>query len=311
MTPWKTLIAALALWPTMTMAASFTDDTGRTVEVPDTPRRIVSVYDIDVTIPLIELGVTPVGSHGRIGPDGQPTLRSAKLLVGVDFDNSDIAFIGANTVDLEAIVALKPDLIITELSRPTPVDQLQKIAPTVVLDNKQGAPHLYRQLAALVNAEPQLARLEARYQAQIEQLKQTVTVADLTVSVMQPLRGKISVYHTYRALGQVLRDAGFAFAPLIEQIPENDRIEVGPERLPELDADVIFDPYRSDQGNGIPQELEMLEAIMPGFCGFLSACRNGKYVMVPREAAISNSYAGLGQMVSMVMVTLAPAPTAQ
>jgi iron complex transport system substrate-binding protein len=43
---------------------TFTDDLGRTVTVPLHPQRIVSMHDLDITIPLIELGVPPVASHG-------------------------------------------------------------------------------------------------------------------------------------------------------------------------------------------------------------------------------------------------------
>ena len=49
---------------------SFTDDLGRVVTVPRHPQRIVSLHDLDITIPLIELGVPPVASHGRTRPDG-------------------------------------------------------------------------------------------------------------------------------------------------------------------------------------------------------------------------------------------------
>ncbi len=84
---------------------TFTDDLGRTVSVPLQPKRIVALHDIDLTIPLIELGVIPVGSHGRMGGDGKPYLRSSAILTGVDFDNSDIAYIGSINADLEAIVA--------------------------------------------------------------------------------------------------------------------------------------------------------------------------------------------------------------
>ena len=48
----------------------FTDDLGRKVTVPAHPKRIVSLHDLDITIPLIELGVPPVASHGRTRPDG-------------------------------------------------------------------------------------------------------------------------------------------------------------------------------------------------------------------------------------------------
>ena len=39
---------------------TFTDDLNRKVVVPVHPKRIVSLHDLDITIPLIELGVPPV-----------------------------------------------------------------------------------------------------------------------------------------------------------------------------------------------------------------------------------------------------------
>ncbi len=79
-------------------SASLIDDLGRQVTIPNHPQRIVSVYDIDITIPLIELGVMPVGSHGRLSKKGTPYIRSSALLTGVDFDNSQITFIAATNV---------------------------------------------------------------------------------------------------------------------------------------------------------------------------------------------------------------------
>ena len=84
---------------------TFTDDLNRKVVVPVHPKRIVSLHDLDITIPLIELGVPPVASHGRTRPDGSHFLRSSGMLTGVDFDNSDITFIGTADIDIEAIAA--------------------------------------------------------------------------------------------------------------------------------------------------------------------------------------------------------------
>jgi len=253
-----------------------------------------------------------VGSHGRMGGDGKPYLRSSAILTGVDFDNSDIAYIGSINADLEAIVALKPDLILTEPDRPTPIEKLEQIAPTVAIDNtKDGAPHIYRVLAELTGTQARLAVLDRRYRAQIEALKASVDTGASTVSVFQPLNGKISVYHTYRALGRVLRDAGFRFPAIIDDIPDGERIEISAERLPELDADFIFDPYRSDTGASPQAEIDMMEAVMPGFCNFLQACRNGRYILLPREEAISNSYAALSLMVSAIQSHLTVRPTAE
>lgn len=297
--------AAVAAVPSQ----SFTDDLGRTVQVPLHPQRIVSLHDLDITIPLIELGVPPVASHGRTRPDGSHFLRSSGLLTGVDFDNSGIQFIGTADMDIEAIAAAKPDLIITEPSRNMAVEQLEKIAPTVSIDHlKGGAPRIYSKLAQLTGSQAQLAILERRYQEQIKQLKLMVDTRHITVSVIQANKGKITVHHTYRALGRVLRDAGFRFPPLIDSIPDGDRIEVSAERLPELDADFIFDTWRSDTGGKPQEEIAAMEAIMPGWCDFLKACRTGHYILLPREETISNSFAALSLMVAQVQSHIAGRP---
>jgi iron complex transport system substrate-binding protein len=161
----------------------FTDDLGRKVTVPQHPQRIVSLHDLDITIPLIELGVPPVASHGRTRPDGSHFLRSSGMLTGVDFDNSTIRFIGTADIDIEAIAAVKPDLIITEPTRNTPVEQLEKIAPTVSIDHLDGgAPEIYRKLAQLTGTQARLAILERRYEEQIKALKATLDTRKIKVS---------------------------------------------------------------------------------------------------------------------------------
>ncbi|WP_428984527.1 iron-siderophore ABC transporter substrate-binding protein [Raoultella lignicola] len=287
----------------------FTDDLGRAVTVPLHPQRIVSMHDLDITIPLIELGVPPVASHGRTRPDGSHFLRSSAQLTGIDFDNSAIQFIGTADIDLEAVAAAKPDLIITEPSRHVSVEQLQKIAPTVSIDHLQGsAPRIYSKLAQLTGSEARLAILERRYQAQIAQLKAMVDTQHISVSVIQANNGKVTVHHSYHALGRVLRDAGFRFPPLIDKIPDGQRIDVSAEQLPELDADFVFATWRSDTGGKPQDELQAMEAVMPGWCDFMRACCTGRYILLPREEVISNSFAALSLMVAQVQSHIAGRP---
>ena len=278
---------------------TFTDDLNRKVVVPVHPKRIVSLHDLDITIPLIELGVPPVASHGRTRPDGSHYLRSSAQLTGVDFDNSAIQFIGTADIDLEAVAAAKPDLIITEPSRHVSVEQLAKIAPTVSIDHLQGsAPRIYSKLAQLTGS----------YQTQIAQLKAMVDTRNITVSVIQANNGKVTVHHSYHALGRVLRDAGFRFPPLIDKIPDGQRIDVSAEQLPELDADFVFATWRSDTGGKPQEELQAMEGVMPGWCDFMRACRTGRYILLPREEVISNSFAALTLMVAQVQSHIAGRP---
>lgn len=285
---------------------SFTDDLGRVVNVPLHPQRIVSLHDLDITIPLIELGVPPVASHGRTRPDGSHFLRSGVLLTGVDFDNSNMTYIGTADIDIEAIVAAKPDLIITEPSRNTPIEQLEKIAPTVSIDHLDGgAPEIYRKLAQLTGTQNRLALLERRYREEIAQLKWTVDTQHISVAVIQANQGKINALHTYHSLGRVLRDAGFTFPKIIDSIPPGGRIDVSAERLPELDADFVFATWRGDTGGKPQDEIAAMDAVMPGWCEFLTACQRGHYVLLSREEAISNSYASLSLMVAQVQTHIA------
>ena len=290
---------------------AFTDDLGRVVQVPEHPKRIVSMHDLDITIPLIELGVPPVASHGRTRPDGSHYLRASAELTGVDFENSDIAFIGTADIDLEAVAAAKPDLIITEPNRNVPIEQLAKIAPTVSIDHLLGsAPRIYSKLAQLTGTQARLAVLDHRYQTQIAQLKQTVDTQNISVSVIQANNGKVTVHHSYHSLGRVLRDAGFHFPPLIERIPDGQRIDVSAEQLPDLDADFVFATWRSDTGGKPQDELNEMEKVMPGWCDFMRACRTGHYVLLPRDEVISNSYAALSLLVAQVQSQIAGRPLA-
>ncbi|PDO82839.1 ABC transporter substrate-binding protein [Kosakonia sacchari] len=287
----------------------FTDDLGRVVTVPLHPKRIVSLHDLDITIPLIELGVPPVASHGRTRPDGTHVLRSSGMLTGVDFDNSAMTFIGSADIDIEAVVAAKPDLIITEPSRNTPVEQLAKIAPTVSIDHLEGgAPEIYRKLAQLTGTQARFAILERRYHEQIAALKKNIDTSKITVSVIQANNGKINALHSYHSLGRVLRDAGFRFPPLIDSIPDGGRIDVSAEQLPELDADFVFATWRGDTGGKPQDEMAAMDAVMPGWCDFLTACRRGHYVLISREEAISNSFASLSLMVAQVQSHIAGRP---
>ncbi|MNV03754.1 Periplasmic binding protein [compost metagenome] len=126
--------------------------------------------------------------------------------------------------------------------------------------------------------------------------------------MIQANQGKITVMHSYHSLGRVLRDAGFTFPPLIDNIPEGGRIDVSAERLPELDADFVFATWRGDTGGKPQDELAAMEAVMPGWCQFLNACRTGHYVLISREEAISNSFASLGLMAAQIQSQIAGRP---
>ena len=281
---------------------SFTDDAGRTVDIPAKPLRIVSLQDLAITVPLLELGVTPVGSHGRTTAEGQPFIRSSDVLTGIDFDNSDIKFVGNLPADVEAVAALEPDLILTTPWQTAPVEQLEAIAPTVVLDDsKRGDLAMHDILAELTGTEDRLAVLKTRYEGQIAQIKRLIDTESISVNVIQGVDGQVLSWHTYGALGKVLRDAGFAFPDRVNAIPEGEFERMSGEAFPELDADFVFATYRTDTLETPADAKKYLEEVLPGFCDYLHACRENQFIVIPREEASASSYYGLGVLSYMII----------
>lgn len=303
----QTLVAAGLLLVVNTAALAeqvrtFVDDAGRSVEIPLNPQRIVSLHDVSFTIPLLEMDIHPVGSHGRTTSEGEPFIRSSKGLTGIDFDNSDIEFMGNLPADIERVAAVSPDLIITSAWQTASVEQLEQIAPTVVLDGSLRSDYeIYDLLAEIVGAEEQLATLKRRYQGQIEEVRRLIDTEDITVNVIQGVDGEVLSWHTYGNLGKVLRDAGFQFPERVNAIPEGDFARFSAESFPELDADFLFVTYRTDTRETPADAIAHLEQVAPNFCDFLYACRNNQMAIMPREEASSTSYYALGIMAYTVI----------
>jgi iron complex transport system substrate-binding protein len=136
--PIATLFALTALWN-----VAFADDTfvevveetdsyrlvrhlsGET-QVPLDPERVVSLRP-HLTDTLLALGVTPAGAAAW---NNEHPEYLAEALEGV-------ALVGSpDTPNLEAILALEPDLIVTPPYEPDLYPQLSRIAPTALLDWK-------------------------------------------------------------------------------------------------------------------------------------------------------------------------------
>ncbi len=295
-------IAALSLPALAQDMRSFTDDAGRTVDIPVAPLRIVSLHDVSLTLPLLELGVIPAGSHGRTTAEGAPFIRSSAVLTGIDFTNSDIEFVGNLPADVEAIAALEPDLILTTPWQTAPVEQLAAIAPTVVLDSAVRHEFaMHDVLADITGTEDRLVILKSRYEGQVEQIKRLINTGSISVNVIQGVEGELAVWRTYGALGKLLRDAGFTFPERVDTIAEGAFERLSGEALIEMDADFIFATYRTDTLETPADAVKYLEEVMPGFCEFLHACRENQMIVMPREEASAASYYGLGVLAYTVL----------
>jgi len=273
---------------------TFTDGTGTEVNVPADSQRIVSLHDTSLTVALLELGIVPVGSHGRVVDGGDPYIRSGKLITGHDFDNSGIEFVGNNPADVEAVAALEPDLILTTDWQTTDVDQLRAIAPTYVFDIGSTEDFdVYERVAEVTGTADRLDKLQTRYDAQLEMINQLTTPENITVSIIQAYDGELLVWNTYGSLGKVLRDAGFTFPDIVNDIEGNEREYFSGESYPAFDADFIFVTYRPGRGESPQTARAALDEVLPNWCEVMHACSSGQIVYLPREIASSATYDSL------------------
>ncbi len=294
----KLALAVMAL-PICTEAQdtrSFTDDLGRMVAVPAAPKRIVVTESQSLAVPLIELGLMPVGSQGMMFDGVNAQLRGSAVTTGVTFETGPVEFIGFLELDVEAITALEPDLILHSLEvepyTGVSADKLSAIAPVVALNSFQRTlTDHHAVLAEITGATADETRLRARYDTQLTQLTGLTDPGNTTVSTFMPDEGTLYAEHTWGILGQILREGGYQTPSIIDDITPGEGASFSAERLADFDADWIVLTYRTDAGE-TPADLDaQMEAIVPNWCEALQACREGRVIFMPRDEATTPSYA--------------------
>ncbi|AEQ52357.1 ABC transporter substrate-binding protein [Pelagibacterium halotolerans] len=290
----------------------FTAENG-TFDIPVEPQRIVALNDQILTLPLYEMGASVVGSAGRLDADGNAFLRGGMDTLGIDFPNTDIEFVGLfNDLDVEAIAALEPDLIIGGVYNDAAViDQLQTIAPTLVINN--GELGLIETLRTLADASGTGRTFEARYQRyrdNVERLKTFLgdpSEITATLTFMFPEGEELWVYKSgLGAISHVLADLGVSQPAAVAAL-DTPQISYSAELIQDLDADFVFGFYRQ-QPDATPQTISAAyETFAPGWCQALTACQNGQFVLLPGPT-FGSAMASLDLALEMVEAHMAGRP---
>ncbi len=305
-----TIAAAALMVPALAQETrSIIDDTGTEVSIPLKPLRIVSLHDSVLTVPLLELGVMPVGSHGRGETEEEAFIRASITLTGIDFDNSDIEWVGNYPADVERVAELEPDLILTTPWQPAAIDQLRQIAPTVVLDYTMRTDwEIYDWIADLTGTTDRVDMMKRRYQYQIALIKEVIDTENILVSTIHANPGELFAYNPYSNIGKVLIDAGFQRPKLITDIPPGENAKFSAEQLPEFDGDFIFTTYRSTGGDKPEDVKANFESVLPAYCAVLHACRENQMIMLSRAEASATSYYALGAVAYLILSEIGGKP---
>jgi iron complex transport system substrate-binding protein len=142
-----------------------TDADGKTQVVPAQPKRVVVLSEIDLDTALT-LGLQPVGTvNGR----GQGTLPRYLL----NKAGKDIAVVGdLDNPNLERLIDLEPDLILTGQTKPELLTLLQEIAPTVVTGNWGDSwKEIFNRSAHVLNRDVEGKAFLAQYDARLQEAR--------------------------------------------------------------------------------------------------------------------------------------------
>lgn len=160
------LLAGLLALPAQADARQMTDALGNTVTVPEQPKRVITLSEIDLDTALT-LGVTPVGTINGRGQAAPPRYLDGKLPAGIevvgDIDNPN----------LETLLELEPDLILTGPVKPEQLAILNEIAPTVITFNwARPWQESMQRTAQALNKEAEAKAVLERYRARVEAARQ-------------------------------------------------------------------------------------------------------------------------------------------
>jgi iron complex transport system substrate-binding protein len=209
-----------------------------TTKVPADPKRVV-VLDTDKIDTALSLGVTPVGAATAGEAKSWPTYFGEEKLAG-------IKEVGVLTEpDLEAINALKPDLILGSKFRQEKFyDELKAIAPTVFTE-KVGVTWKENFLldGKALGKEQQAKDLLTAYETRAKEFGTKLgDAANRKVSIVRFMPTEIRVYGPDSFSGIVIGDTGLGRPERQLLTGKEDRRmdRVSPERIGEVDGDVIF-----------------------------------------------------------------------
>ncbi|WP_434568698.1 ABC transporter substrate-binding protein [Pseudomonas sp. Z3-8] len=216
----------------------FENSFGR-VEVPVSPRCIVSLHDFSLTTQLLELGIKPCGSTGRKKLFSDVLFRGAQER----FDVTGIQYIGSHqSPDLEAIAALKPDLIIGLSYHADLKDKLSKIAPVVLLPSRESDIKTYaKELADLVGKQQRYEEMLREYQWVVSEFKKRVKdPARITVTTLEVYTDGFQLIGR-GGMDDVIADFGLGRVAAYREARQN--VPYSLERIGDFDSDFIIDTY--------------------------------------------------------------------
>ncbi|MCX4970177.1 iron-siderophore ABC transporter substrate-binding protein [Streptomyces sp. NBC_00654] len=265
-------------------ASGSTEDKSRThtvstangnVEVPVDPKRVV-VLDTGELDSALSLGIRPVGATHSASEDGFPSYLPASGTKGIK-EVGEIA-----NPNMEAVAALKPDLILTSKVRDGDrYEQLSEIAPTVMTEATGSAWKENFQLHAdALGKKDEAKKVIAKYDAHVAEVTEAIggkeKAAATDVNFIRFVEGaEIRIYGKQNYIGSILADLGMGRPAITDKAKDGFSYDVSPEKIDLADADVIFTSTYGD-----PAKAGTTKTMNSGLWKGLTASKNDKVFKV-------------------------------
>ncbi|GAA3412306.1 iron-siderophore ABC transporter substrate-binding protein [Paenibacillus hodogayensis] len=220
-------------------------------DIPGTPKRIV-VLTNEGTEAVLSLGITPVGIVRAWGIDPIYQHLNKQL--------KDVPLLGdENQPNLELIASLKPDLILGNKVRQEKIySQLSAIAPTVLSERLSGDWKInYKLYAEALNLKEKGDANLAAFDKKASDLKAALgDKVNTKVSIVRFNPGGIvRIYYNDTFSGVILKQVGLQRPSVQNKDKFSD--DVGKERIPDMDGDVMFYfTYDDEKGGAAKAEQE-------------------------------------------------------
>ncbi|MBE9068371.1 iron-siderophore ABC transporter substrate-binding protein [Leptolyngbya cf. ectocarpi LEGE 11479] len=231
------------------------------VVVPQSPQRVV-VLSQNALDNTLALGVTPIASTYSGFPHRSNYGSFADYLTDKTEGVDNIGH--SSQPNLEAILSLKPDLILSNVEdHRTFYDLLSQIAPTVLVETRADALATY---AAALGKPEQGEALIQDFQARIQDFRQQIgdRLQTTEVSVLRFRPDQVRLYMQNSFCGYILEQVGLPRPPSQAKAKFYETVSL--EAIPAMDGDVIF-YFQDNPQNSMAQKVtghplwQQLEAV--------------------------------------------------
>ncbi|MBM6618915.1 ABC transporter substrate-binding protein [Bacillus suaedaesalsae] len=219
-----------------------------TTEVPAEAKKVVILTN-EGTEALLAMGVTPVGAVNSW--TGDPWYDH------ITDEMKDVTPVGTESeVNVEAIAALEPDLIIGNKMRQEAVyEQLNAIAPTVFAETLRGEwQENFKLYAQALNKVDEGEKVLAEYDARIKEFSTALgDKIDTKVSIVRFMADHARIYHKDSFSGVILEQIGLK-RPQEQDLPDFME-KATKERIPAMEGDILF-YFTYEPGDGAATKNE-------------------------------------------------------